>query len=112
MFIFQTGYGCAINNTTDTISRIKDWSGNDRDRFESVEDCRDIDNDSNETNLTEFINNSDLDSAIMEVNSMNVNDKVSVTSAILGSWHTTPRQNSTHHPIEDAGLYAGHFYYG
>ena len=87
-----SNYGCGIDNTTDAISRIKDWSGNDPDRFESVEDSRDIDDESNDINLTEFINNSNLDNMIMEVNSMNVNDKASVISAILGSWNTTPRQ--------------------
>merc|ERR1711888_115847 len=34
-FIFQTGYGRGIENTTDAISRIKDWSTNDPKRLES-----------------------------------------------------------------------------
>ena len=45
----------------------------------------------NEVNLTECINNTDLEKVIMEVNSMDVEDKVSVTRAILGSLQTTPR---------------------
>ena len=60
-FIVQTDYGRGIDSTTDAISRIKDWSGNDPDRLESVEDSRDIDDDSNEVNLTECINNTDLE---------------------------------------------------
>ena len=96
-FIFQTGYGRGIENTTDAISRIKGWSKEDPDRLESVEDSRDIDDDSNEVNITDCINSSDLENMILEVNSMNldekdnINNKASLTSAILGSWHSTPR---------------------
>ena len=79
-FILQTGYGRGIDNTTDAISRIKDWSGNDPDRLESAENSRDIDNDSNKVSLTECINNSDLENIIMEVNSMDIENKASVTS--------------------------------
>ena len=90
-FIFQTVYGCGIDNTTDAISRIKDWSGKDPDRLDSVEDSRDIDDDSNEVNITEFINKTDMDNVILEVNSMQASDRASINSAILGSWHSTPR---------------------
>ena len=90
-FIFQTGYGRGIDNTTDAISRIKDWSNNDPDRLDSVEDSRDIDDDSNEVNITKFINKTDLDKVILEVNSMQTSDRAGINSAILGSWHSTPR---------------------
>ena len=56
-----------------------------------MEDSRNIDDDSNEVNKTEIDNKTDLDSVIKEVNSMEVKDRASVNSAILGSWHSTPR---------------------
>ena len=90
-FIFQIGYGRSIENTTDAKSRIKDWSANEPDRLESVEVSRNIDDDSNEINITEFINKMDLDNVIMEVNSMQASDRASINGAILGSWHSTPR---------------------
>ena len=52
-FIFQTGYGRGIDNTTDAISRIKGWSKKNPERLESVEDSKDIDDDSTEVLATE-----------------------------------------------------------
>ena len=95
-FIFQTGYGRGIDNTTDAISRIKGWSKKDPERLESVEDSKDIDDDSTEVNATELINKTDLDEVILEVNFFNLNDKFekqNASSAILGSWYSTPKQN-------------------
>ena len=40
-FIFQTGYRRGIDNTTDAISRIKDWIRSDPERLEPVEDSKD-----------------------------------------------------------------------
>merc|ERR1712237_22440 len=94
-FIFQKGYGRGIDNTTDAISRIKGWSKTDPERLESVEDSRDIDDDSTEVNATEIINKTDLDEVILEVNFLNLNDKFekhNASSAILGSWYSTPKQ--------------------
>ena len=72
----------------DAISRIKDWSAKDLERLESVEDSRDIDDNSTEINATEIINHTDL-----EINSLNMDnntDKANSTSAVLGSWYSTP----------------------
>merc|ERR1711984_45200 len=94
-FIFQTGYGRGVDNTTDAISRIKGWSKKDPERLESVEDSKDIDDDSTEVNATEIINKTDLEEVILEVNFLNLNDKFerhNASSAILGSWYSTPKQ--------------------
>ena len=91
-FIFKTGYGRGIDNTCDAISRIKDWTENDKDRLPSVEDSRDIDDTSMEVNLTESLNTSDLQNVMSEVNTLKITDKVGHNSAILGSWFTTPRR--------------------
>ena len=90
-FILQTGYGRGFDNTTNAISRIQDWSSNNPDRLDSVEDSKDIDDDSNEVSTTEVINKTDLDNVILKVNSMETSDRASVNSVILGSWHSTPR---------------------
>jgi hypothetical protein len=45
-FIFKTGYGRGTDNTADAISRIKGWSVQDPERLASVDDRRDIDDDS------------------------------------------------------------------
>ena len=45
-FIFKTGYGRGMDNTADAISRIKGWSLEDPERLPSVDDNRDIDDDS------------------------------------------------------------------
>ena len=47
-FVFKIGYGRGVDNTTDAISRIKDWNkdpGADKERMESVSDHHDIDDD-------------------------------------------------------------------
>ena len=93
-FLFQIGYGRGIDNTTDAISRIKDWSKKDPERLESVEDSRDIDDDSTEVLATEIINKSDLEEVMSEVNSLDLDnrmDALNASSAILGSWFTTPK---------------------
>ena len=71
-FIFGTGYDRGIDNTSDAISRIKGWSKKDPERLESVEDTKDIDDDSAEVNATELINKTDLDEVILEVNFLNL----------------------------------------
>ena len=53
-FIFQTGYGRGIDNTADAISRIEEWGRTDIDRFESVNDHTDIDDDSIEVHNAEM----------------------------------------------------------
>ena len=45
-FIFKTGYGRGVDNTADAISRIKGWSLDDPERLPTVDDSRDIDDDS------------------------------------------------------------------
>ena len=93
-FIFQTGYGRGIDNTTDAISRIKGWSKKDPERLESVEDSRDIDDDSTEVHATEMINRTDLEEVILEVNSLDMgkkSDAMNASSAVLGSWYSTPK---------------------
>ena len=78
----------------DAISRIKDWSKKDPERLESVEDSRDIDDDSTEVLATEIINSSNLDEVMSEVNSLDMDNKIDAlkaSSAILGSWFTTPK---------------------
>ena len=69
-FIFQTGYGRGIDNTADAISRIEEWSKIDKDRMDSVDDHKDIDDDSIGVNATELINKTDLNEFIFEVNSL------------------------------------------
>ena len=94
-FIFQTGYGRGIDNTIDAISRIKGWSKKDPKRLESVEDSRDIDDDSTEVHATELINRTDLDEVILEVNHLNMDnmlDAQNASTAILGSWYSTPKK--------------------
>ena len=70
---------------------------NDPERLDSVEDSRDIDDDSYEVNIAEITIKSHLDDIIKEVNSMEVQDRASINSALLGSWHSTswPIQLST-----------------
>ena len=88
------GYGHGIDNTTDAISWIKGWSKSDPERLESVEDSKDIDDDSTEVLATEIINKSDLEEVMIEVNSLNMENKLdalNASSAILGSWYTTPK---------------------
>ena len=95
MFIFQTGYGRGIDNTTDAISVIKRWSKKDLERLESVEDSRDIDDDSAEVHATELINSTDLDEVILEVNYLDMNniiDAHNASTAVLGSWFSTPKK--------------------
>ena len=82
-----------MDNTSDAISRIKNWSSVDKDRLKPVEDSRDVDDNSTEVNLTEVINSTDLDSVILEINTMKTSDRVSLNSAILSSWHSTPSPN-------------------
>ena len=81
-----------MDNTSDAISRIKGWSEIDKDRLESIEDSRDIDDTSMDANLTQTLNTTDLENVIFEVNNLKVTDKVGINSAILGSWYTTPRR--------------------
>ena len=45
-FIFKTGYGRGIDNTADTISRIKGWSLEDPERLPTVDDRKDVDDNS------------------------------------------------------------------
>ena len=45
-FIFKTLYARGIDNTTDAISRIENWESYDSDRFQTVEDYRDMDDNS------------------------------------------------------------------
>ena len=98
-FIFNIGYGKGIDNTTDAISRIKDWNKNpeaDKERMESVSDHHDIDDDSAEIfscYQTEVINNSDLNDVILEVSCLKTTrlaDESEISGALLGSWNTTP----------------------
>ena len=87
-FIFQTGYGRGIENTTDAISHIKDWSTKYPERLESVEVSRDIDNNSPEINATEIINHTDLEEVMLEINSLNVDNntgKENSSSAVLAT---------------------------
>merc|ERR1712237_321782 len=44
--IFKTGYGRGLDNTADAISRIKGWSLEDPERLPTVDDRRDIDDNS------------------------------------------------------------------
>lgn len=98
-FIFQTGYGRGIDNTTDVISRIKDWLAKDPERLDSVEDSRDIDDDSTEVLATEMVNKTDLEEVILKVNSLDLDtnrDAINATSAVLGSWFSTPKPTPIH----------------
>ena len=63
-FIFQTGYGHGIDNTADAMSRIKEWSKIDKDRMGSVDDHRDIDDDSIGVNATEVVTRKDKMSSL------------------------------------------------
>ena len=67
-FIFKTGYGRGIDNTADAISRIKGWSIKDPERFESVEDTKDIDDDSIDITVTNKNKNKHLFVAAMRLN--------------------------------------------
>ena len=110
-FIFKTGYGRGIDNTADAISRIKGWSTDDPERLETVDDSRDIDDDSRtvsvvkpkipedsrrisvETctipdeadtisiNATEISIISDLKDVILEVNKIDLTNKRELTNA-------------------------------
>ena len=63
--------------------------------MDSVEDSRDIDDDSIEILATELINKTDLDDVILEVNNLDFNDILdaqNASTAILGSWYSTPKK--------------------
>ena len=93
-FLFKIGYGKGVDNTTDAISRIQDWSKEDPDRLAPVEDSIDIDDDSPEVHATELINKTDLEEVMAEVNSLDNSSRLynhDVSNAILGSWFTTPK---------------------
>ena len=95
-FLFKIGYGRGVDNTTDALSRIQDWSKKDPERLDPVEDSIDIDDDSTDVYATEIINKTDLDEVIEEVNALEVESKMhkhDVANAILGSWFTTPKQS-------------------
>ena len=95
-FLFKIGYGRGVDNTTDALSRIQDWSKKDPERLEPVEDSRDIDDDSSKVHATEVINKTDLDEVMEEVNALEVESRMynhDVANAILGSWFTTPKQS-------------------
>merc|ERR1712105_487904 len=94
-FVFKIGYGRGIDNTSDAISRIKDWNKDpnaDKERMEEVSDHHDIDDDSPEIyscHQTEIINKSDLDDVITEVFCLKTNkyqDTSELSNALLGSW--------------------------
>ena len=90
-YIFNTGYGKGIENTTDAISRISDWSKEDPNRMNPVEDSKGIDDDSIEVNRVNMGIRSDIDWVQKEMKSLNKNDPVAVKNTILGSWQSTPR---------------------
>ena len=50
-FIFKTIYARGVDNTTDAISRIKGWEEHDSDRFQPVEDNKDLDDSSIQINV-------------------------------------------------------------
>ena len=75
-FLFKIGYGRGVDNTTDALSRIQDWSKKDPERIEPVEDSRDIDDDSTEVHATEVINKTDLDEVMEEVNALGVESRM------------------------------------
>lgn len=105
-FIFQTGYGRGIDNTSDAISRIKEWSKIDKDRMDSVDDHKDINDDSIGVNANELINKTDLEEVSCEVNNLDLNknsDRANLSSALLGSWHTTPRSEQLRIMLEMYG---------
>ena len=84
-YIFQTGYGRGIDNTADAISRIEEWGKADNDRFETVNDHTDIDDDSIEINNAEIIIKSDLEQAILEVNNLTTQDITTKSANMKGA---------------------------
>ena len=100
-----------MDNTADAISWIRGWSIKDPERFQPVDDSRDIDDDSIEVsvanstipnktepdiisiNATEITNKSDTDDVIFYVNKIDHRKKTELadaSNAILGSWHAIP----------------------
>ena len=89
-FIFKTGYSKGLENTTDALSRIQDWSSIDPERLESVDDFTDSDDNQFQI-MTTRTNISDLAHVIQEVKPLDVTkDIVDINNAMLGSWITTP----------------------
>ena len=101
-FIFEIVYGRGVDNTTDAISRIKDWSrepGADTERLESVSDHHDIDDDRAEIYATKVMNKTDLEMVINEVNSLDTSKRsdeseLQVPFYGVGTLHLL-RRNST-----------------
>ena len=95
-FIFKTLYGKGIDNTSDAISRIEDWSKTDQDRFGTVNDHTEVDDDSIGINNVEVLIKNDFEDAIFEVNSLAIVSETersaNIDGALSNSWHTTPKK--------------------
>ena len=60
-----------------------------------MEDSRDIDDDSKAVLATELIKSTDLDEVIMEINYLNLDNTIdaqNASTAVLGSWFSTPKK--------------------
>ena len=84
-FTFQTLYGKGIDNTSDAISRIEDWSKTDPDRFGTVNDHTDLDDDSISVNNVEIMIKSDYEDAVFEVNNLTKVSEVEKSANIDGA---------------------------
>jgi hypothetical protein len=95
-YTFQTLYGRGIDNTSDAISRIEDWSKTDPDRFGTVNDHTDIDDDSMNINNVELMIKNDHQTQRFEVNSLakvsEVERSANIDGALSNSWFTTPKK--------------------
>ena len=81
----QTLYARGIDNTTDAISRIKDWEKYDSDRFPPVEDNKDTDDSSIQVNAI-----SEAKRIWKELKGKNENsNKLEILEVMSTSWNTT-----------------------
>ena len=81
-----------MDNITDAISRITDWSKNEQDHLPTVNDHAD-DDDSSEVavNAVDIATISDIESVKKEMAALQEKDHLERKNVVFGSWHSTPR---------------------
>ena len=91
-FLFNTVFARGIDNTTDAISRIKDWKEFDKDRFPSVDDNKDTDDNSVQEILTiKRQEKSAIKTATLsKFKTLSVNsNKLQILETMAEDWNTT-----------------------
>ena len=84
-FLFNTVFARGIDNTTDAISRIKDWEEFDKDRFPSVDDNKDMDDNS----VQELLTIEKQSKRKTKQETMERFKELSINSNKLTTWQTT-----------------------